>query len=172
VNRHHGVLLRLLAIAACVAAGTALAGCGSSTSSPTPAGASSPAAVTPSSDTASAARVVSAFYRAVGQHDATAARALLSADLAGGEAGPDVASWMQNVVRIDRFSAGTGSPPTGDVIAQHPGYVGLTEVPVSYTATLVEPAGNDGNGPSDRFVLVGQKTAGAPWLILEIASSP
>jgi hypothetical protein len=116
---------------------------------------------------------VEGYYAAVAAHDAKAARQFLSAEyLASFGGASEFAAWVNNYRSLTGLTARDARAPSGDVPPQHPGYRGLTFVPVSYVVRLRTPSANETDGPQDRFVLVGRSATSGKWLIVDIATSP
>ena len=167
MRRIAAVLLVLLAVPGC-AVQPSHAAAASQTPSPPP------SASTPIGAPLSAAEATaSAYYTAIGAHDADAARAYLASEYFKGFATPAAyRAWIANYLNLTGLTIHSERPASADTAAQHPGYLDLTEVLVSYHAVLRAPSANESTGSMDRFVIVGRTSPAAPWLIVDITTGP
>jgi hypothetical protein len=147
-------------------------GTATSNGSATPGSASAPSAGSQTSGH-DAVGAVEGYYGAVAGHNADLAQQFLSPEyLRGYGGGQAFAAWVNGFRSLTGLTLRAALTPSGDVPPQHPGYRGLTFVPVSYVARLQNPSANETDGQQDRFVLVGRSAANGKWLIVDIATSP
>ncbi|WP_066074244.1 hypothetical protein [Frankia sp. EI5c] len=114
---------------------------------------------------ASPAEVVSAYVRALNQHDIDTARQFHSAQHAA-TVGAELDSWFRNVISITDLNIGQSITRNGDQGSLAAGYRQVVHVPVNFTL-LQEVPESLPNGHVIWGYLLARDSGDQPWLIID-----